>query len=105
MEINSIFNLKMKLEEHIKNSKSLYPLVRMIKNHDDLYKELVTHRYYPDIFIKSINTIIEVKSDYTINENVEINHFKKESCLLNNLNFDYFVVCKKDYRKWKNKKL
>lgn len=64
-----------------------------------------THRYYPDIFIKSINTVIEVKSDYTINENVEINNLKKESCLSNNLNFDYFVVCKKDYRKWKNKKL
>jgi hypothetical protein len=39
------------------------------------------HRYYPDIYIKSRNMIIEVKSDYTLISNLEVNLAKRQSCL------------------------
>ena len=36
----------------------------------------INHRYYPDIFIKSLNKIIEVKSTYTVSDNKYKNKLK-----------------------------
>ena len=34
------------------------------------------HRYFPDVYIPKTNTIYEVKSEYTLNINLEINKLK-----------------------------
>lgn len=55
------------------------------------------HRYYPDIFIKSENKIIEVKSEWTYNrygtiqDNENVNLLKMAACLKNNLNFEFII--------------
>jgi hypothetical protein len=59
------------------------------------------HKYYPDFYIKSENLIIEVKSEYTYNVEIEKNNLKKEACLKNNLNFEFYIISKKEYQKWK----
>jgi hypothetical protein len=48
-------------------------------------------RYYPDIFILKDNLIIEVKSEYTYNQNKEINELKKTACLNAGLNFKFMI--------------
>lgn len=48
-------------------------------------------RYFPDIYLKSKNLIIEVKSEYTFNQDIEINILKKNSILKNNIEFKYMV--------------
>lgn len=50
------------------------------------------HTYIPDIYIKSTNTIIEVKSDWTYNLNVEKNELKKISCINNGFNFEFMIL-------------
>jgi hypothetical protein len=47
--------------------------------------------YYPDIYIKSINMIIEVKSEYTFSLNKEINLAKEKACLDMGLNFKFDI--------------
>jgi hypothetical protein len=37
------------------------------------------HKYYPDIYIPNENLIIEVKSTYTISQNLEMNQAKFEA--------------------------
>jgi len=49
-------------------------------------------RYFPDIFIKSKNKIIEVKSKYTYEVNEEINLLKKDACLKNEYDFDFMII-------------
>jgi hypothetical protein len=51
-----------------------------------------THRYYPDIYIKSENRVIEVKSTYTFNKEKEINLLKRESVLNKNINFNFIIL-------------
>jgi hypothetical protein len=41
-----------------------------------LGKDNKTHRYFPDIFIPKTNTIYEVKSEYTLNIDLETNNLK-----------------------------
>jgi hypothetical protein len=66
-------------------------------NEDDLYfgKDIPTinyldkfkkHTYYPDMFIKKLNVIVEVKSDYTYLREIDKNHLK------------FTQVINKDYR-------
>jgi hypothetical protein len=45
------------------------------------------HRYYPDIYIKSINKIIEVKSTWTYKRDLVKNKLKEIAT--NELNFDF----------------
>ena len=59
------------------------------------------HKYYPDIYIKSTNTIIEVKSMYTYNKDLAVNNLKKKACENMNLNFEFVIIDKKEYQKWK----
>lgn len=48
-------------------------------------------KYFPDFYIKSINTIIEVKSTWTFKIRKEMNELKKQACLDKGLNFEFLV--------------
>jgi hypothetical protein len=48
-------------------------------------------RYYPDIFIISVNKFIEVKSIYTYEADLEKNLAKQKACLNNNFNFEFMI--------------
>ena len=50
------------------------------------------HTYYPDFYIKSINTIIEVKSKYTYELHEEKNLAKEQSCLQQGFNFKFEIL-------------
>lgn len=49
------------------------------------------HRYYPDIYIKSENKIIEVKSEYTYMQNKNKNIAKKNACIEMGFNFEFVI--------------
>jgi hypothetical protein len=51
----------------------------------------IQHRYYPDIFIKSLNKVIEVKSEYTMRCNVLKNKMKKDATEALGLLFEYKI--------------
>lgn len=54
----------------------------------------VSHSYFPDFYIISINTIIEVKSTYTFNKHKEKNLLKEAAC--KNLGFNFkFIIYEK----------
>lgn len=48
-------------------------------------------RYFPDIYIKSQNKIIEVKSTYTINLNPNLIELKKNAVIDKGLNFEFLI--------------
>ena len=50
------------------------------------------HRYFPDIYIKSENLVIEVKSDFTYNLNIQINQIKKNAILNSDINFNFIII-------------
>lgn len=50
-----------------------------------------TSRYYPDIFIKSKNLIIEVKSTYTFESDKERNLRKREASILAGFSFQFWI--------------
>lgn len=50
------------------------------------------HRYYPDIYIKSRKLVIEVKSQYTFNKEIEKNLLKQECVLNQNYNFEFRII-------------
>jgi hypothetical protein len=52
------------------------------------------HRYFCDIFVKSQNKIIEVKSDYTYSRNVDVNMGKAKTCLDKGYLFEFWVFDK-----------
>lgn len=54
------------------------------------------HRYYPDIYIDSINKIIEVKSIWTYNKEIEKNLLKQQICLNQSFKFEFFIFDKKE---------
>ena len=49
------------------------------------------HRYYVDIFIKSLNKCIEVKSEYTFNTNKKINLLKHKYVKYNRYNSEIWI--------------
>lgn len=51
-----------------------------------------THSYYPDFYIKSINTIIEVKSTWTYEKWRERNELKKQACEDLGFNFKFIIL-------------
>jgi hypothetical protein len=51
-----------------------------------------THRYYPDIYIKSENRVIEVKSIYTFNKEKEKNLLKRDSILNKGIKFNFIIL-------------
>lgn len=54
-------------------------------------------RYYPDIYVKSKNLIIEVKSTWTINYAVEQNLAKRDACLQRGINFEFWIFDGKNF--------
>jgi len=50
-----------------------------------------TRRYFPDVFIPETNTIYEVKSEYTLGRNIEMNKMKFQSVLDSGCNFELKV--------------
>lgn len=68
------------------------------------YLNDIEHRYYPDIFIKSENLIIEVKSTYTYLLDLEKNLEKEKYCKKLGFNFQFVIIDGKYYDKWKRKK-
>jgi hypothetical protein len=48
-------------------------------------------KYYPDLYLKSENKIIEVKSKYTYETNIVVNKKKKNACLSLGLLFEFWV--------------
>ena len=55
-------------------------------------------KYYPDIYIKSENKIIEVKCDYTYNSGYSRNILKKQACLDLGLSFEFWIYNKNGER-------
>lgn len=49
------------------------------------------HRYFPDIYIKSENKVVEVKSEYTLHKDFNKNMNKKEACISSGLDFEFMV--------------
>ena len=54
---------------------------------DKKYQELLQ-----DIYIKSENKVIEVKSTYTFNKEKEKNLLKRKSVLNKNINFKFIIL-------------
>jgi len=58
-------------------------------------------RYHPDFYIKQFNLIVEVKSSYTYNYDIEKNEAKKKASLESGYNFIFIID--KDYKEFINK--
>jgi hypothetical protein len=56
------------------------------------FYENESHRYYPDIYIKSENQVIEVKSTYTFNKEKDKNLLKRQSVLNKEINFKFIIL-------------
>ena len=56
--------------------------------------------YHPDFFMKKLNLIIEIKSDYWWNKLLEINLAKEMS--VKEHGYNYIVIMNKDYSSFKN---
>ena len=54
-----------------------------------------THKYYADIYIKSENKIIEVKSDFTMEKEYDKNMAKWEACVDLGYEFEFWIYDKK----------
>ncbi len=57
-------------------------------------KDFKKHRYYGDIYIKSLNKIIEVKSTWTYNMDLDDNLLKKEATEKMNVLFEFMLLDK-----------
>ena len=58
-------------------------------------KDNKKHRYFPDIYIKSINTIIEVKSTWTYNgtkDKLTINQLKAKASINSGYLFEFWIM-------------
>jgi hypothetical protein len=51
-----------------------------------------THRYYPDIYIRSENMIIEVKSTYTYKIHERKNLLKQQACINAGYRFKFMIL-------------
>lgn len=71
-------------EEQIQTSRKDVPRIEYIYNNNKKY-------YFPDIYIPHINTIIEVKSDYTYKIKPHIIKLKGDSCKLQGYNYEIWV--------------
>lgn len=63
------------------------------------------HVYFPDFYIKTEHKIIEVKSKYTFNYEIDKNILKKEACEKLGLAFEFIIIDNKIYDKWSKLKL
>lgn len=89
-----------KEEDLITSNKEINNIIGQIFYYNNNNK----HMYYPDIYIKSENKIIEVKSHYTYKKDLKLNLLKKRQCIKNGFEFEFVIVNKKEYKLWKNNK-
>jgi hypothetical protein len=82
-------------EDIITNRKDIEKYIGKIFYEDKLGN---VRRYYPDIYIVSLNKIIEVKSSYTYKKGYESNKLKKDAILSNGMVFEFWIVYPKDNR-------
>lgn len=54
----------------------------------------IKRRYFPDIYVKSENKIIEVKSAYTMHDNLLININKKDASIKKGYSFEFWIFSK-----------
>lgn len=52
----------------------------------------ILHRYIPDIYIKSANKIVEVKSVWTYRVQLDTNLLKKKACIDLGFNFEFMIL-------------
>lgn len=81
------------LQEHseddiVVNKQEIRKLIGTVFYHDE---EGIKHRYIPDIYVKSENLIVEVKSEWTYRIKQEVNEIKKEACLRKGHNFCFKI--------------
>ncbi len=57
--------------------------------------------YFPDFFIKSINLIVEIKSSYTLRENMD----RTKELYSKKLGYDFIMILDKNYEKFNKKYL
>ena len=76
-------------EDDIITDRRLMPIIKYIVKNKE-------HRYYPDIWIKSKNKIIEVKSMWTYNQNQNLvkNILKALSSRRNGYEFEFWIYTK-----------
>lgn len=55
------------------------------------YHETKNHIYYPDFYIEKMNLIIEIKSTYTLEQNLNLNLSKRIGCEKSGYNFIFIV--------------
>ena len=65
---------------------------KMCGNNITYIQDNFEHVYYPDIYIKSSNTFIEVKSKFTYDINLEKNLLKKDAILNRGYNFKFMII-------------
>ena len=56
-----------------------------------LDKDGKKHIYVPDIYVKSENKVYEVKSCWTYEVNLEINHKKRDAVLSKGIDFEFVI--------------
>lgn len=83
--------VKIYSEEQIITDRKLIPRIQYNFNNKIKY-------YFPDIYIPHENKIIEVKSEYTIKCNLDINPLKESAVKQNGYNFEYWVYTRKGKR-------
>lgn len=79
-------------EDLMISTKEIENEIGKIKYHNPIKNK--ESRYYPDIYIKSENRIIEVKSEYTYKQNKTINEAKGKACIEKGLDFDFMIFTK-----------
>ena len=62
-----------------------------IKKIKYVYRDTI-HTYYPDFYIKSTNTIVEVKSSWTYKLHKKRNLAKQNACLQQGFNFEFRIL-------------
>ena len=86
------FALNELLKEDINESDIIAGSDLIKSNMHIVYKfENKNHCYIPDIYVKSTNTIIEVKSQYTYEKDFEVNQLKRNACIDNGYNFEFRI--------------
>jgi hypothetical protein len=70
-----------------------YDIIKISKKHKSIkyFFENKNRIYYPDFYYEPLNLIIEVKSDYTFNKELNKNLAKRKSCLDNGYNFIFII--------------
>ena len=86
--LDYLFKLNYKEEDILINKHEINEEVGIIRY---IGKDTKEHIYFPDFYIISENKIIEVKSTYYYNKDLENNLLKKEACINNGLNFSFYI--------------